>query len=109
MARQVRPWSGKSALPQVRFEHVVVIRARSANSIRDRGCRLAKVRMYGRNLYPTRRHELRAWQTGGVHVCGRATGVTRSPTRSYPFFAYPFFGVLACTEFHGTLSFCSRT
>ena len=69
MAKQVN--RGRVNLPFHRcfeFEHVVVIRARPANS-RDPGYCLRKVRMYGRKLYPARRHELRAWQTGGVHVC----------------------------------------
>jgi len=72
-----------TALPSHRcLEHAVMTRARSANSIRDRGQRLAEVRMYGCNLYPARCHEPRAWQTAGVHAGGRATGVTRLPARS---------------------------
>ena len=60
----------------------MVIRARSANSIRDRGRASHKVRMYGCNLNPRLCcHKLSARQTGGVHVCERTAAAKPPPTR----------------------------
>src|SRR5215210_3343837 len=54
------------------------LRSRPANSIRDSGTAAPKVRMYGCNL-PYIHPELKAWQTGGVHV--RTFGAKRSQRR----------------------------
>jgi hypothetical protein len=46
------------------------MRSQPAHSIRDNGNAAPKVRMYGCKvvIFPTSRHELKAWQTEGVHV-----------------------------------------
>lgn len=57
-------WIGQGTL-----ECAVLLRIRSAHSIRDRGFGLDKVRIYGRNLHLLDIIGLNAWQTGGDHLC----------------------------------------
>ena len=68
MARQVRPWLAQPARRRSTQSAWKRSRRRPAEPIRDSelvsqqksGCTAA--------IFPSSRHELRAWQTGGVHV-----------------------------------------